>query len=83
MRRVHTLAYPAHTLYASQVPKQRVTITVDEDLVVAALAAVENGHAESLSGWVTAAMAERNARDQRLAALGDLIADFEAVNGPI
>ena len=36
-----------------------------------------------MSEWIAGAMAQRRATDQRLAALGELIRDYEAVHGVI
>jgi hypothetical protein len=63
--------------------KRRVTITVDQSLADAAAAASAAGDAESVSAWINEAMAQRLARDQRLAALGELIAAYEAEHGEI
>lgn len=60
-----------------------MTVTIDPDLVAVANRAVAEGEADSLSGWVSAAVAEKVERDQRLAHLGDAIADFEAEFGEI
>lgn len=63
--------------------KRRVTITVDEDLLEEANTAVGAGRVRSISEWIAGAMAYRRARDRRLAALGDLIGDYEAEHGVI
>lgn len=63
--------------------KQRLTVTVDPELVAAGNRAVDAGSADSLSGWVNAALAEQARRDQRLEALGAAIADYEAEFGEI
>jgi len=63
--------------------KSRLTVTVDRQLVEAATVAVEEGRAESLSGWVNLALAERAAKDRRLRALGDAIAAYESEFGTI
>lgn len=61
--------------------KQRVTVTVDEPLLDAATAAVREGRARSVSEWIGEAMAQRRDRDQRLAVLGGLVAEYEAEHG--
>ena len=61
--------------------KQRLTVTVDPDLVEAGSRAVAEGEAESLSGWVSTALAEKVRRDQRLAHLRAAIGDYEAEFG--
>lgn len=63
--------------------KQRVTITLDADLVAAGSRAVAAGQADSMSGWVNNVLAERTARDKRLAALGAAVAAYEAEHGEI
>ena len=49
--------------------KERLTVTVDPDLIEAGNQAVAAGLAESLSGWVNAALVERTIRDRRLQSL--------------
>jgi hypothetical protein len=63
--------------------KERLTVTVDPALVEAASAAVAAGRAESLSGWVNLAMAERVAKEQRLQAMAEALAAYEAEFGVI
>jgi Arc/MetJ-type ribon-helix-helix transcriptional regulator len=63
--------------------KERLTVTVDAELLAVANDAVERGSADSLSAWVNEALAERAERDRKLAALHDLIADYEAEHGEI
>ena len=63
--------------------KRRLTVTVDPDLVAAGNRAVDSGSADSLSGWVSAALADRARHDEQLARLGDAIADFEVEFGEI
>ena len=63
--------------------KTRLTITVDPDIVMAGNRAVASGSADSLSAWVSAAMADRARRDEQLARLGEAIADYESEFGEI
>jgi hypothetical protein len=63
--------------------KERLTVTVDRELVDAGNKAVADGRAESLSGWVNAALIDRAARDRRLDALSAAIANYEAEFGEI
>lgn len=63
--------------------KQRLTVTVDPELVEAGQRAVDSGRADSLSGWVSAALAEQAQRDQMLALLRAAIADYEKEFGEI
>jgi len=65
------------------VRKQRLTVTVDPDLVAAGTRAVAEGAAESLSGWVSTALAEKVRRDEQLAHLRAAIDDYEAEFGEI
>ena len=63
--------------------KKRLTVTVDPELVAAAQKAVESGSADSVSGWVSAALAEKLERDRRLADLAAAVADYEREFGEI
>jgi hypothetical protein len=63
--------------------KERLTVTVDEALVAAGQRAVKAGLASSLSGWVNLALADRAAKERRLAAMGEAIAAYEAQFGEL
>ena len=63
--------------------KERLTVTVDRDLLDAAHQAVSTGRAESVSAWVSLALAERTAKERRLSALADAVASYEADFGEI
>ena len=63
--------------------KERLTVTVDPELVVAGTAAVDAGLADSLSGWVNEALADRVARDLRLRSLSEAVAEYETEFGEI
>ena len=63
--------------------RERLTVTVDPALIQAGQAAVASGHAESVSAWVNLALAERVAKERRLAAMRDAIAAYEAEAGSI
>jgi len=63
--------------------KRRTTVTIDENLLAAAQAAVSNGMTDSVSSWINEAMVVRQDRDQRLSNLADLIADYEDEHGVI
>ena len=63
--------------------KARLTVTVDRSLVQEGSAAVAAGRAESLSGWVNLALAERAAKERRLRAMADAVALYEAEFGAI
>jgi hypothetical protein len=60
-----------------------LTVTVDAELVAAANEAVAAGRAESLSGWVNLALAERKAKERRLLALAEAVAGYESRFGAI
>jgi hypothetical protein len=63
--------------------KERLTVTVDPNLLVAAREAVSAGRAESVSAWVSSALAERAAKERRLSALAEAIAIYEEDFGEI
>jgi hypothetical protein len=63
--------------------KQRLTVTVDPDLVQCGNESVAAGRAESLSAWVNLALSERVAKERRLGALGEAVAAYEAEFGAI
>jgi nucleotide-binding universal stress UspA family protein len=63
--------------------KQRLTVTVDPHLVEAGNRAVASGAADSLSAWVSTALAEKARRDAQLAQLRQAISDYEAEFGEI
>ena len=63
--------------------KERLTVTVDANLVAAGNQAVAAGRAESLSGWVNRALAEREAKERRLLAMAAAVARYEARFGTI
>ena len=58
-------------------------MTVDPELVAAGQRAVARGEAESLSGWVNAALVDRANREEKLRALGAAVASYEAEFGEI
>ncbi len=63
--------------------KERLSASVDADLMAVAQDAVTQGHAESVSAWVNDALRLKADRDRRLAALDDFIAAFETEHGEI
>ena len=63
--------------------KERLTVTVDPELIEAGNDAVAEGRAESLSAWVNAALAERVARDRRLVVLAQAVTAYEERFGAI
>lgn len=60
-----------------------MTVTVDPDLVEAANRAIADGEAESVSGWVSAALVDKVAKDRRLADLWKAIETYELEFGEI
>lgn len=63
--------------------KQRLSASVDADLVAAGHDAVAAGRADNLSSWVNEALRRQAGHDRRLAALGDFLAEFEAQHGAL
>src|SRR4051812_49904453 len=63
--------------------KQRMTVTVDAELIEAGNRAVKAGRAESLSSWVNDALAERDVRERRLRGMAEAIAAYEREHGVI
>jgi Arc/MetJ-type ribon-helix-helix transcriptional regulator len=63
--------------------KERLSASVDADLVAAAQEAVAQGRAESVSAWVNEALRLKAAHDRRLRALDEFVAAFEAEHGEI
>lgn len=63
--------------------KQRLTVTVDPELIEAGQRAVEAGQADSVSGWVSVALEDRVRRDRKLALLAAALADYEDEFGEI
>lgn len=60
-----------------------MTVTVDPELVEAANRAVSDGAAESLSGWVSAALIDKVAKDRKLADLRKAVESYEVEFGEI
>lgn len=58
--------------------RTRVTVTVQQETVAAAEAAVADGRAPSVSAWVAEAMAERARRES----LAEVLAEIRAELGP-
>jgi hypothetical protein len=63
--------------------KERLTVTVDPDVIAAGNAAVAEGLADSLSAWVNEALSTRAHRDRKLQAMAEAVADYEAEFGEI
>jgi hypothetical protein len=63
--------------------KQRLSASVDAELVTAGQEVVSAGHAESFSAWVNGALRAQVERDRKLAAMDAFLRDFEAEHGEI
>jgi len=63
--------------------KERLSASVDADLVAVAQEAVAQGRADSVSAWVNEALRLKVAHDRRLRALDEFVAAFEAEQGEI
>jgi hypothetical protein len=63
--------------------KERLTVTVDPELVEAGNWAVATGNADSLSSWVNDALGDRALKDRRLGALASAVSAYEAEFGEI
>ena len=63
--------------------KQRLSASVDADLIAAAQQAVASGRAESVSAWVNDALRLKANHDRRLQALDDFLAAYETEHGQI
>jgi Arc/MetJ-type ribon-helix-helix transcriptional regulator len=63
--------------------KERLSASVDADLVAVAQEAVAEGRADSVSAWVNEALRLKVTHDQRLRALDEFVAGFETEHGEI
>lgn len=63
--------------------KERLSASIDADLLTAARAAVAEGRAQSVSDWVSDALRRQAERDRRLAALRDYLSAYEREHGQI
>lgn len=63
--------------------KERLTVTVDSELVEAANQAVAEGRVASLSGWVNLALAELATKERRLRTLAEAVGAYEDEFGKI
>ena len=63
--------------------KQRLSVSVDSDLIEAGGASVARGHAKTLSAWVNEALRLKAEHDRRLDALAAFITTYEAKHGEI
>jgi hypothetical protein len=63
--------------------KQRLSASVDAELIAAAEHAVARGRAKTVSAWVNHALELKVAHDRRIEALAAFIAEYEAEHGRI
>jgi Arc/MetJ-type ribon-helix-helix transcriptional regulator len=63
--------------------KERLSASVDADLIAVAQEAVAQGRADSVSAWVNEALRLKVAHDQRLRAIDEFVAAYEAEHGEI
>jgi Arc/MetJ-type ribon-helix-helix transcriptional regulator len=63
--------------------KQRLSASVDADLIAAADRAVAKGRSVSVSAWVNDALRLKLAQEQRVEALARFVAAYEAEHGKI
>lgn len=63
--------------------RQRLSVSVDEELIKAAKAAVATGRVENVSAWVNDALRRQANHDRQLAALDEFLAEYEAEHGEI
>jgi len=63
--------------------KERLSASVDAELVAVAQEAVAGGRAASVSAWVNDALRLKADHDCRMAALDDFLAIYEAEHGEI
>jgi Arc/MetJ-type ribon-helix-helix transcriptional regulator len=63
--------------------KERLSASVDAELVAVAQEAVAAGQAENVSAWVNDALRMKADHDQRLRAVDEFLAAYEAEHGEI
>jgi hypothetical protein len=63
--------------------KQRLSASVDADLLKAAQTAVAEGRAETISAWVNDALRLKAEHERRMEALDAFLAEYEAEHGEI
>lgn len=63
--------------------KQRLSASVDAELLRAAQTAVDEGRADSVSAWVNDALPLKADHDRRMQALDSFLAAYEAQRGTI
>ena len=63
--------------------RERLSATVDRELLAAGRAAVAEGRAESLSAWINEALRRQADHDRRMQAFDAFLAEYEAEHGTI
>lgn len=63
--------------------KERLSASVDSDLIQAAEKAVSRGHSESVSAWVNEALRLKLVQERRMEALAAFVAAYEREHGEI
>lgn len=63
--------------------RERLSATVESDLLAAGREAVSEGRAESLSAWVNDALRRQSEHERRMRALDAFLASYEAEHGEI
>jgi len=63
--------------------KQRLSASVDADLLLAAQAAVAAGRAANVSAWVNESLRRQAEHDRRMLALDEFLLSYEAEHGVI
>jgi Arc/MetJ-type ribon-helix-helix transcriptional regulator len=63
--------------------KQRLSASVDAEVLAAAEAAVADGRAANISSWVNEALHRQAERDRRMRALDEFLRAYEAEHGRI
>jgi hypothetical protein len=69
--------------HCSMSVRERLSATVEAELLEAGRAAVADGRAESLSAWVNAALRRQADHDRRMKALDSFLDSYEAEHGAI
>lgn len=64
-------------------PRERLSATVEADLLAAGRDAVAEGRAESISGWVNSALRRQAEHDRRMRALDEFLEAYESKHGEI
>jgi Arc/MetJ-type ribon-helix-helix transcriptional regulator len=65
------------------ITKQRLSASVDAELIEAAEDAVAQGGVDSVSAWVNDALRLKLAHERRLTALAAFVAEYESAHGEI